>query len=123
MAKRVGSQAGANAAAWRSPSFNSSLGWCPACEGLGVQTGANPAALLRSSKATLAEGAVALWPSAGGKIFPLMLDAFARATGIPTDVPFDQLGAKHRRLIMHGTEDRWFDVQLSGKTSDRAFAA
>ena len=43
-------------------SFNSSLGWCPACEGLGVQTGANPAALLRDPKLTLAEGAVALWP-------------------------------------------------------------
>ena len=46
-------------------SFNSSLGWCPACEGLGVQTGTNPAALLRDPKLTLAEGAVALWPAAG----------------------------------------------------------
>ena len=45
-------------------SFNSSLGWCPACEGLGTQTGANPAALLRDPKLTLAEGAVALWPDA-----------------------------------------------------------
>ncbi|MGH7192853.1 MAG: excinuclease ABC subunit UvrA, partial [Candidatus Saccharimonadales bacterium] len=27
-------------------SFNSSLGWCASCEGLGTQTGANPAALL-----------------------------------------------------------------------------
>ena len=43
-------------------SFNSPLGWCPACEGLGVQTGANPAALLRDPKLTLAEGAVGLWP-------------------------------------------------------------
>ena len=39
-------------------SFNSSLGWCPACEGLGTQTGANPAALLRDPKLTLAEGAL-----------------------------------------------------------------
>ena len=31
-------------------SFNSPLGWCPACEGLGVQTGTNPAALLRDPK-------------------------------------------------------------------------
>ena len=37
-------------------SFNSSLGWCPACEGLGTQTGANPAALLRDPKLTLAQG-------------------------------------------------------------------
>ncbi len=43
-------------------SFNSALGWCPACEGLGTQTGTNPAALLRDPKLTLAQGAVALWP-------------------------------------------------------------
>jgi excinuclease ABC subunit A len=103
-------------------SFNSSLGWCPACEGLGVQTGANPAALLRSSKATLAEGAVAIWPSVNGKIFPFMLDALARATGIPTSVPFDQLGAKHRRLLMHGTGDRWFDVHVSPAGASEPFA-
>ena len=24
-------------------SFNSPLGWCPTCEGLGIQAGANPA--------------------------------------------------------------------------------
>ena len=48
-------------------SFNSSLGWCPACEGLGTQTGANPAALLRDPKLTLAQGAVALWPGADSR--------------------------------------------------------
>ncbi len=31
-------------------SFNSSLGWCPACEGLGTQTGANPAGLAPRSQ-------------------------------------------------------------------------
>ena len=37
-------------------SFNSPLGWCPACEGLGVQTGTNPAALLRDPKLSLGPG-------------------------------------------------------------------
>ena len=93
-------------------SFNSSLGWCPACEGLGVQTGANPAALLRDPKRTLAEGAVALWPESDSRIFSMMLAAWAQATGVPTDVPFEQLGSRHRRLVMHGTADQWFDVHL-----------
>ncbi|MHC4398486.1 MAG: excinuclease ABC subunit UvrA [Planctomycetota bacterium] len=91
-------------------SFNSSLGWCRDCEGLGVQTGANPAALLHDPKLSLAEGAVALWPAVGGHLSPLMLRALAGATGTPIDVPFDRLGARHRRLIMHGTGDQWFDV-------------
>ena len=93
-------------------SFNSSLGWCPACEGLGVQTGANPAALLRDPKRTLAEGAVALWPDAQSRIFPMMLAAWAQATGVPSEVPFEQLGSRHRRLVVHGTGDQWFDVLL-----------
>ena len=91
-------------------SFNSPLGWCPACEGLGVQTGTNPAALLRDPKLSLAQGAVALWPGASNRLFARMLESFSRGAGVPIDVPYDQLGGKHRRLIMHGTGERWFDV-------------
>ena len=95
-------------------SFNSALGWCPACEGLGVQTGTNPAALLRDPKLTLAQGAVALWPAASCGLFARMLESLSAATGIPADVPFDQLGGKHRRLILHGTGQQWFDVRGQG---------
>ena len=103
-------------------SFNSSLGWCPACEGLGVQTGANPAALLRDPKLTLAEGAVALWPDVQGQVFPLMLEAFCRGTGVPSDVPYNQLGARHRRVIMHGSGDQWFDAHLPPASEDASDA-
>ena len=43
-------------------SFNSPLGWCPACEGLGVQQGATPALLIRDAQRSLRDGAVAAWP-------------------------------------------------------------
>ena len=43
-------------------SFNSPLGWCPTCEGLGVQKGANPALLIRDPQRSLRDGAVAAWP-------------------------------------------------------------
>ncbi|MCE5301670.1 MAG: excinuclease ABC subunit UvrA, partial [Planctomycetaceae bacterium] len=89
-------------------SFNSALGWCPACEGLGTQTGTNPAMLLRDPQWTLAQGAVALWPQAGNPWFAAMLEAFCHGTGVPSDVPFDQLSGRHRRLIFHGTGDQWF---------------
>ena len=79
-------------------SFNSALGWCPACEGLGTQTGANPAALLRDPKLTLAQGAVALWPDVEAAHVQPDARALCRHTGIPLDVPFDELGGKQRRL-------------------------
>ncbi len=95
-------------------SFNSPLGWCAACEGLGTQTGTNPAALLRDPKLTLAQGAVALWPSAGSRVFALMLDALSRGTGIPSDTPFEELSGRHRRLLFHGTGPQWFEVNDRG---------
>ena len=96
-------------------SFNSALGWCPACEGLGTQTGANPAALLRDPKLTLAAGAVGLWPAAATPLFGSMLTALSDQARVPLDVPFDQLNAKQRRVVFHGTGDQWIDVYPPGR--------
>lgn len=102
-------------------SFNSSLGWCPACEGLGTQIGAGPAALLHDSKRSLADGAIDLFPRTDSRLFGIMLQALHRGTGIPIDVPFDQLGARFRRVLFHGTGERWFDVLESEKSSRPLF--
>lgn len=99
-------------------SFNSPLGWCKACEGLGTQVGANPAVLLRDPKLTLAEGAIGLWPNLDQQTSQAMLAALAHGTGIPLDVPYDQLGARYRRVLLHGSGEQWFDVLLGeGKKS------
>ncbi|MCO6458515.1 MAG: excinuclease ABC subunit UvrA, partial [Pirellulaceae bacterium] len=97
-------------------SFNSQLGWCSACEGLGVQTGANSNALLRDGKLTLAQGALALWPDLALPVSRRMLDALAQGAGIPADVPFDQLSFRHRRLLLHGCGEDWFEVR-GGQTN------
>jgi excinuclease ABC subunit A len=91
-------------------SFNSSLGWCPSCEGLGTQTGANTASLLRDPKMSLAEGAVAIWPEPENPYFRPLIEAFAAHTGVPIDVPFDQLQARHRRMVLHGSGEDWIPV-------------
>ncbi|MDR0392208.1 MAG: excinuclease ABC subunit UvrA [Planctomycetaceae bacterium] len=93
-------------------SANSPLGWCPNCEGLGVQQGANPAIFLCDPKLTLAEGAVNLFPDTKSIIGDAMLKAFSKGAGIPLDIPFEQLDARHRRLIYHGTGDQEFHVKF-----------
>ncbi|QGJ69687.1 UvrABC system protein A [Planctomycetales bacterium 10988] len=100
-------------------SFNSSLGWCPDCEGLGTQTGANPTALLKDGKLTLAEGAVALWPDVSAGLFQQMLSALEEQTGVPTDVPFDQLSSKDRRTVLHGAGETWIEVFPAGKKKSK----
>lgn len=92
-------------------SFNSQLGWCESCEGLGTQLGANPTALLRDPELTLEQGAVFMIPAHNVKLASRMLKAFCKATGLPKDVPFNQLDARHRRMVFYGTNERWFDVE------------
>ena len=84
-------------------SFNSAIGWCPSCEGLGTQTGTNPAALITSPTATLAEGAAALWPDVDQTVSRWLLRALSRQTGIPLDVPYEQLTVSQRRILFRGT--------------------
>ena len=99
-------------------SFNSQLGWCSACEGLGTQVGANPAALLRDARMSLAEGVLLLWPDITVEISQRMLESLSSATGIPMDVPFEELDGRQRRLIFHGTDETWYTV-YSGKKTNR----
>src|SRR5262249_55859139 len=59
-------------------SFNGPLGWCPSCEGLGVQQGASPALLIRDPSLTLRQGAIAAWPElAEGGSFVRFAEALA----------------------------------------------
>ncbi len=91
-------------------SFNSSLGWCPSCEGLGTQTGANPAALVRDSQLTLRQGALLLWPTLTNDLAQQLLVALSTHTGLPLDTPYFKLSARQRRILMYGTGEEWIGV-------------
>ncbi|MFT7631477.1 MAG: excinuclease ABC subunit A, partial [Mariniblastus sp.] len=91
-------------------SFNSQLGWCGDCEGIGTQTGADPALIMNDAELSLKQGAISLWPNINARLSQLMLQAWTNGTGIPIDTPFNQLEARHRRMVFYGTGDRWFDV-------------
>jgi excinuclease ABC subunit A len=94
-------------------SFNSPLGWCPTCEGLGVQSGANPALLIRNPELSLREGALTAWPTlADNPEFSRFAEALARHAGFSLDTPFEELTPIHQRVVLHGTGDVWIDLQL-----------
>jgi len=93
-------------------SFNSPLGWCPSCEGLGVQQGASPALLIRDAKRSLRAGALAAWPDLEEKsAFLPFAEALARHGGFSLDTPFEQLDAAQQRLLLHGSGDAWIDLE------------
>jgi len=92
-------------------SFNSPLGWCESCEGLGTQQGTNLAALIADPTRSLRDGAVAAWPDPATRpLFGQMLEAMAVDVGLPLDVPFAQLEAEQQRVVLYGTGERWITV-------------
>jgi excinuclease ABC subunit A len=92
-------------------SFNSPLGWCPACEGLGVQQGASAALLIRDAHRSLREGAVAAWPDLGTDTsFGRFAEALAGHVGFSLDAPYEQLAPAHQRAILQGTGDAWIEL-------------
>ena len=103
-------------------SFNSPLGWCPVCEGLGTQQGANPAVLIPDGRRSIRGGAVVPWPDfAENPMFARMIAALADATGIDLDAPFDDLEGRHRRIILHGAGAPWFKVPAGEDQQEFAF--
>ena len=91
-------------------SFNSWLGWCPACEGLGVEQGANLAVLVSQPRRTLADGVAGPLAGLDRPLARTMLTVLAAHTGMVLDAPFDELNAKHRRTLLYGTGEEWIEV-------------
>ncbi len=89
-------------------SFNSPLGWCPTCQGLGVQKGANSGLLIRDVKRSLRQGALSEWPDLSEKSeFLPFAEALARQGGFSLDTPFEELSAEQQRLLLHGSGEEW----------------
>ncbi|MDP2309475.1 MAG: excinuclease ABC subunit UvrA [Pseudomonadota bacterium] len=79
-------------------SFNSPVGACPDCQGLGVTRAVDPDRLVTDPTRSLADGAVEGWRGA----IKRSLEAQARARGVPTDVPWNVLPWEQRHLVLHG---------------------
>src|SRR5262249_36816398 len=95
-------------------SFNSPLGWCPACEGLGVQKGANPALLIRDSHRSLRTGALTAWPDLTPENpFTQFAEALAGHAGFSLDTPFEELTPAQQRTLFHGTGEAWISTEYS----------
>lgn len=91
-------------------SFNSPLGWCAACEGLGVERGTDQSALIANPHVSLRDGAIAAWPDPKtDPLFAAMLEGMGRELGLPLDIPFDRMEPAQQRTVLYGSE-RWATV-------------
>lgn len=97
-------------------SFNSSLGWCPACEGLGTESGSTLIEQLIDLDKTIADGAILAWPTfKETPAFAEMMQAVCDHYEIPTDEYFDYLDSSHRRILLFGDDgETWIPIDKAG---------
>jgi len=95
-------------------SFNSPLGWCEVCEGLGTQQGADPEALILRPEKGLLDGAILGWGRIG-RDSPLgkMLTALAEQLGFDPSTPWRDLTDSQRSAILYGLEGEWIDASTA----------
>ncbi len=82
-------------------SFNST-GACPGCEGTGVVREVDDATLVPDETLSLEEGVVVPWQMFGFNVQP----DIAREFGVRTDVPWSELTAAERDIVLDGPEEK-----------------
>ena len=99
-------------------SFNSPVGACPSCDGLGHREYFDPARVVAFPSLSLASGAIKGWDRRNAYSFAL-LESLARHYGFDVDAPFEDLPPAVRQAILlgSGSEDIRFTYTLESGTS------
>jgi excinuclease ABC subunit A len=86
-------------------SFNSHLGACPVCQGIGTEPFCDPG-LLVDPEMTLEKGAIRPWRTPDkrmGQYYKIVLEALCEATGAAQDLPFRDLPEAFKQKLFYGT--------------------
>ena len=88
-------------------SFNSPIGCCPDCKGLGIKREADPDLLVPNSDLSIRQGAIDYYKNTVGtknlewQEFELLCKLYK----VPLDVPFKDLTEKQKNIVFYGSPD------------------
>ena len=106
-------------------SFNSPLGMCVECNGLGERLQIDPELIIPDPARSINDGAVAIWRDGVGKDTGWtanIVKALAKAFKIDLDKPWAKLSDKQREVLLHGTGDKRVTVEWAGRHSTGEWA-
>jgi excinuclease ABC subunit A len=83
-------------------SFNNPFGACPRCQGFGNTIDFDLNLVIPNKTLTLAEGAIEPWTKPKYKPLATEMRRYARAAGVPLDVPWQDLTADQQSFIISG---------------------
>jgi excinuclease ABC subunit A len=98
-------------------SFNSHLGACPACHGLGTQLVCDPELMVTDTSKSLSEGAVVPWRRGTKRMqayYRGLQSALVRHFDVADNIPFADLPAKFKKALYFGTGDRPIEMSFGG---------
>ncbi|SFP11955.1 excinuclease ABC subunit A [Variovorax sp. OK605] len=83
-------------------SFNSPVGACPSCDGLGHREVFDPARVVAFPSLSLASGAIKGWDRRNGYYFS-MIESVAKHYKFDVDAPFESLPASVQQVLLNGS--------------------
>ncbi len=86
-------------------SFNNPYGACPRCQGFGNTIDFDLDLVIPDKQKLLTDGAIDPWNKPKYRQLFTEMKRFAKAAGIPLDVPWAELEAEHQELILNGDGD------------------
>jgi len=89
-------------------SFNNPYGACPRCQGFGNTIDFDLDRVVPDKSKSLADGAIEPWTKPRYRQLTMDMKRYARAKGIPFDVPFRELTAAQRNAILDGDKKEDF---------------
>ena len=98
-------------------SFNSHLGACPACHGLGTQLVCDPELMVTDRSKSLAEGAVVPWRRGTKRMqayYRGLQTALVKHFDVADNIPFEDLPEKFKDALYFGTGDQPIEMSFGG---------
>lgn len=90
-------------------SFNAPYGACPDCDGLGMKMAVDERLVVPDPGLTLEEGALQPWQPISSNYYPTLLRQTCGHFNIDMDVPFEDLPAADRKLVLSGSKGETVD--------------
>jgi excinuclease ABC subunit A len=109
----------------QSLSFNSPLGMCVECNGLGTRMEIDPDLVVPDPSRSIRDGAVEPWrkaigPDAGWTA--RIVEAVGREFRVPLDKPWADLTAKQQEIVLYGAGEKRIMVRWAGKHGNGSWA-
>jgi len=100
-------------------SFNSPMGACPACDGLGHTDIFDPARVVAFPSLSLASGAIKGWDRRNGYYFA-MIESLAAHYGFDAEAPWENLSEAVQQVLLFGSGDEEIRFSYALESGERA---